>query len=561
MEIILVIGVILLAYICFLFWGKMEENKRKQYLLNRLKSEYGSILKYEYSQERLSALKGFFLHNRGEEDYIDDITWNDIDGERLFKRINYCYSSTGEEYLYYRLRTPRFQVSKEEVLAYEKRLSLLDIKENERVKLQYEFAKMGRTGKYSIFQYINWLDTVKEKNSFVYISIFLIYILCIGMIFVWQPIGILALVGFVLFMILRYLKLKHEIEPYLISFSYLLNTLSFVDRMSKNPYFKEIWEEDLQRLLVLRKSLKGISAFRMFFLVKGNGDMLIEAIKQYSNALTHFDLWNFNSMLKSIKTHKQEIGEILEIIGRMEAEISIASFRRSLPYFCVPDFESEKGMRIVDGIHPLLENPVANSFSIQKGMLLTGSNASGKSTFLRMVEICALLAQTIGSVPAKEYHAPEYRIFSSMAVQDNLENNESYYIVEIKAIKRILEKCHNSSIPVLCFVDEILRGTNTIERISAASEILKAFTREGILTFAATHDVELTKILEDVYDNYHFEEDVTDEDIRFSYCLLNGPARTRNAIKLLCLMGYPVEITDNAEIRAKRMLSEKVGKI
>lgn len=86
---------------------------------------------------------------------------------------------------------------------------------------------------------------------------------------------------------------------------------------------------------------------------------------------------------------------------------------------------------------------------------------------------------------------------------------------------------------MLCFVDEVLRGTNTVERISASTEILKSLSAEQVLCFAATHDVELTELLAKEYDNYHFEEEIVEGDVRFNYRLLTGKATTRNAIKLL----------------------------
>ncbi|MBR4964931.1 MAG: DNA mismatch repair protein MutS, partial [Lachnospiraceae bacterium] len=312
-----------------------------------------------------------------------------------------------------------------------------------------------------------------------------------------------------------------------------------------------------KRLNELKKKVKGISAFQMLFL-KDSGDSLWDGIMIYLNSLTGFDMIAFYSMLKKVEKHKNEMDEMISLLGKMEAEISIASFRKSLPHFCIPCFTDTIGMEAQLVYHPMLEEPVANTFAIKKGMLLTGSNASGKSTFLKTVEIAAILAQTIQTVPAESYEAPFFRIYSSMSLRDSLEENESYYIVEIKAIKRILDAKIDSEIPVLCFVDEVLRGTNTVERISAASEILREFSGSGILSFAATHDVELTQILADIYENYHFEELVTNEDVSFPYKLLEGPAQTRNAIKLLKLMGYPEQITKKPEKLALSLLAKKV---
>ena len=104
------------------------------------------------------------------------------------------------------------------------------------------------------------------------------------------------------------------------------------------------------------------------------------------------------------------------------------------------------------------------SLHIKKGefVFVLGHSGAGKSTFLKMVAVNAVLAQTIHTCTAESYHAPVFRIFSSMALRDSIENGESYYIVEIRSLKRILDVAEERKSPVLCFVDEVLRGTNTV---------------------------------------------------------------------------------------------------
>lgn len=211
-------------------------------------------------------------------------------------------------------------------------------------------------------------------------------------------------------------------------------------------------------------------------------------------------------------------------------------------------------MKAENMYHPLLEKPVKNSILTEKGVLLTGSNASGKSTFLKTVAVNAILAQTVHTCMADSYSAGLYRIMSSMALRDNLSGGDSYYIVEIKSLKRILNQIEEKGTTVLCFVDEVLRGTNTVERIAASTQILKSLSRANVLCFAATHDIELTHLLEKYYNNYHFEEEIIDNDVVFHYQLLKGRATTRNAIKLLGVMGYEKEIIREAEKMAEDFL-------
>ena len=150
-----------------------------------------------------------------------------------------------------------------------------------------------------------------------------------------------------------------------------------------------------------------------------------------------------------------------------------------------------------------------------------------------------------------------FRIYSSMSLQDDLESGDSYYMVEVKSIRRILEKVREAARDkkhVLCFVDEVLRGTNTVERIAASTQILKALAGGNALCFAATHDLELTKLLGGIYDNYHFEEEIAEEDIFFPYRLKEGPAVSRNAIALLKVLGYEENLVKDAEAMAETFL-------
>ena len=118
--------------------------------------------------------------------------------------------------------------------------------------------------------------------------------------------------------------------------------------------------------------------------------------------------------------------------------------------------------------------------------------------------------------------------------------------MEIRSLKRILDETEKQG-SLLCIIDEVLRGTNTIERIAASSRILGNLRKPNVLSFAATHDIELSYILEALYENYHFEEEVGKEDVTFNYLLKNGRVTTRNAIRLLEMIGYDSKLVKQAK--------------
>ena len=273
----------------------------------------------------------------------------------------------------------------------------------------------------------------------------------------------------------------------------------------------------------------------------------------YFHTFFLLDLIEYSSVVSGVKSYEKAILQMAEDLGLLDFALSAASYRESLSYYCRPEFLDEKkaGCRIdVEELyHPLLTHPVANSLYAEGGILLTGSNASGKSTFMKNMAVNAILAQALNTSLSKRYRGVVCRIMTSMALRDNLAQGESYFVVEAKSLKRILEASREKT-PLLCVIDEVLRGTNTTERIAASESVLAALRRANVLCLAATHDTELTYLLEDLYTNYHFEEQITAQSISFPYRLEQGPARGKNAIALLGNMGIDEKIVKQAERRA-----------
>jgi DNA mismatch repair ATPase MutS len=255
-----------------------------------------------------------------------------------------------------------------------------------------------------------------------------------------------------------------------------------------------------------------------------------------------------------VRKHIDIIDDMLTLVGEIEALIAVGAFRAGRVY-CIPVFTDIPEIQAKNSYHPLIEAPVKNDYRVDRGVLITGSNASGKSTFLKTAAINGILAQTSHTCMADSYRTGFFRICSSMALRDDIRSGNSYYMAEIKSLKRILDMLKQEGAPVLCFVDEVLRGTNTVERIAASTQILRSLAKTKGICFAATHDIELTYLLKE-YDNYHFEESIEENDISFSYKLFKGPSSTRNAIKLLQVMGYDDRIVKEAEKMAADFLEK-----
>lgn len=549
-------GMIVLLIVLFMGIEYINSRNFQKRTLEKLYRGYGKGSERKYGSEEMLHICMYYRKHPA-DGQIDDITWNDLHMDELYQQINTSLSAAGDEYLYYRLRTPvcdEAQMEKGEEL-----IRFFTEHEEERHRVQRVFYRLGRMRKFSIYEYLDHLDLLGERKNGKYLLCDLAVLVSVGAMAFSVPFGLVFLLIVLCHNLIDYFKEYKEIEPYISSFRYVRRLLVSVDEMKKENV--EGLSEEQERLRECYQSLKGFlrNSYLVISSETGTGNPL-EMILDYLRMLFYFDLIQFNRALKALRGHLDEIDEMITILGRIETAMTVGEYRTYLGgAYCVPKLHYEGNaalsLRVEELYHPFLKEPVKNSVAVKKGILLTGSNASGKSTFLRAMATAALLSQTIHTCPASLYEAPFFRIFSSMSLQDDPMGGDSYYMVEIKSIKRILDQTkQEDGFPVICFVDEVLRGTNTVERIAASTQIMKVLAAGQTLCFAATHDVELTRLLTKEYDNYHFEERIEENDIFFPYKLMEGPAISRNAIALLKTLGYDEEITAEAEERAVRFL-------
>lgn len=527
--------------------GLYDEKQKKKKFVYWLKTHYGELPSREpYKQEDFERISHYYRQHEKEGFHIDDITWNDLSMDQLFERMNFTYSAAGEEYLYYLLRTPELNCGNMDQL--EDHISFFMGHMEERVAFQTLLAELGKTGRYSIYDYLNYLDLLGERSNKVNYICDGMIVISIAILFLSPPLGVLLLIVVLCRNIISYFKEKSDIDPYITSFGYILRLMNCTEKMVRLPV--GVLSGQMEELRECRKKLskfKTGSSVIMSSSRMNSSSNPLEIVMDYLRMTLHLDLIKFNQMLTEVRKNKETIDHMLTVTGYVEAVLSVGAYRAALDTYCVPEFDRKEGLCIDNMFHPLITNPVKNSISTKRGVLLTGSNASGKSTFLKTVAICSILAQTIHTCPADRYRGGMYRILSSMSLRDDLSGGDSYYIVEIKSLKRILNEVSAEGNPVLCFVDEVLRGTNTVERIAASTQILKSLSGRNVLCFAATHDIELTHLLGKYYNNCHFEEEIIENDVVFNYRLREGRATTRNAIRLLSVMGYRTEIIEEAE--------------
>ena len=551
MEYLVLLGIVVFLVILIFGVGVLQEKNELKRYIKYLAGKYGKKMEQdEYPSGRFEKIPMFYEHNKPQH-FVDDITWNDLNMDEIFKSMNFTESSVGEEYLYYMLRNMDCDLKKTD--KQEALITYFMENEDARLYLQMLYHTIGKTGKYSIFDYLDYIDQVKTGNNVRQILMICLIVASVVVCFFHSGIGIVCLVSLLIANILSYFKEKKEVEPYLYSLAYVQKLLDASKKFCgiKLDILKDSQEELKENL----KKFRDFSANSMWIHM-GSGNMTgspLDIILDYLRMVSHIDLIIFNHLFKKLQCRKEEVTVLAKVLGEIEACIAIGWYRNTLPYYVTPDF-SGKNLNIKDACHPLIEDAVPNSIKADGGVLITGSNASGKSTFLKTIAINAILAQGIHTVYAKEYKAEVLDVFSSMALRDSVVQGDSYFMVEIKSIKRILEQVKSSNRKIICFVDEVLRGTNTVERIAASTQILMCLEKAKTICFAATHDIELARLLKDTFDNYHFEEVIEGDDVKFSYLLCGGKATSRNAIKLLKVLGYEDSLVKAAENMAATFL-------
>lgn len=268
----------------------------------------------------------------------------------------------------------------------------------------------------------------------------------------------------------------------------------------------------------------------------------------YLNFVFLLDVNAYLSSLEGLRRQIDDVRRLHETLGELDAAYSVASFRASLPAWCRQTVPAGAGLRIEGAFHPLLAAPVPVSLDLEgRGVLVTGSNMSGKTTFIKTVGVGALLGSTIATVPARRFEAPAFSVMSAIGRGESLTEGTSYYLGEVRRIRDLLVAAADGrGRPHLFLLDELFRGTNAAERIAAGKAVLAHLASGPNVVLASTHDVELADLLAGRYLPCHFRESLVDGLLVFDHVLYPGPSSTRSALALLAAEGYPDDVVADA---------------
>ena len=516
-------------------------NRRREAISvkNKLEANYGVPFVNKISHEHLENLKKIV---ESEEVNVNDEVWHDLDMEKVFSCLDQSVSAVGEEYFYLILH----QLSKDKELLKKRGRLAEELKDTEAsLELRKRLSMIKKQRRFTVYQFIHTILEAKPGNQLFHLISCFAFFAGIALMFIKPLVGIPMLIAVACINSVSYFISKGKISAYNYSIEVIVSWLVAADAIKKLDHKGELVKERIKAISELSDKFSKIRLMSWLFAPQNAVSSIIDIILEYFKFLTHIDIIEFNYLVKHLSGHKEELTSLYREMGELELGVIIAGIRCFDPQNCEPEFTDEMGIDAKSMVHPLVNDPVSNDVSIHGNILITGSNASGKSTFLKTVSVNCLLAETIYTVFAYTYRASYLDINSSFDISDDLLAGDSFYIAEIKRLKKILDFSENSTGALVC-IDEILKGTNTVERIAASSEILRYLSKSKVLVLAATHDVELTEILDGVYENYYFTENPDSPDNIFDYKLHKGKNYTGNAIKLLKIHGFPEEIIEKS---------------
>lgn len=521
---------------------KSNSKKRKEILESHAKVKQGHF-------DFASIGQYWHLYRAARTDLpISDRTYADLDMDEVFMFIDRTVSKPGQQYLYAQMRS--IPSSEDKITEQETLIQRLSEDEHWKNEIVLALSDLGnREAHYLTPLFAK--EYIRKPKWFWAVNLMAI-LSCLAVILVI----IVPQLWFILFFILginfgiHYWN-KQNLFEYGASIPELMRLLN-VSKKLKGLTHDQQADVDLaiKRLGSLSQSLF------IFKIEKGLQSDVGQVAEFFVELIRSFFLIEpvllFRS-LRKLEEQKELIHSLFQFTGSIDTALSVLSLRIETETTCQPRILTEKQITTENVYHPLLIDAISNSLSVQdKSVLLTGSNMSGKTTFIRTIGINAILGQTINTCFARSFGLPRLHVHSAIRIADDLMNDKSYFFEEVLTIKQMVEKSQ-SEVHNLFLLDELFKGTNTLERISAGKAILSHLNASGNIVFIASHDLELADYLKEEFDLYHFSETVENDQIHFDYLLKPGNLVNTNALKILSLNGFPESIMNEANQLARQM--------
>lgn len=502
--------------------------------------------------KKIDRLRNFILISKYSEFDKDPISYSlteqtlsDVDIETLFSFIDRTESAIGQQYLYSKLVNPSISA-----INLKLRKEYADyFVQNETIRkkaklILYQFEKKGTA---SVVNFFNPELTVNKSRFDKYINILTsLAIISMLFFFIYSPVALFMILLFGINLMIH-LIFRHNNSDRLKAIRQVYQLIKTSDQLGdlQMPIESKEIPSSNKKLGKFKKTyhfldfgipLNDISSVIFY---------ILDLIKSFFLIEVHLLNFSFNEIVKN----KEALCQFFIYVGQIEMALATASIKSDKDIVsCVPVFSEESAHLMgTDLIHPTVRNCIPNSVTLcQKHAFITGSNMSGKSTFLRTIIINSILAQSLNLCFAKRFKSAIFKTFSSIKISDNLKEGTSYYFEEVNIIHEMVLNSESGA-KNLFVIDEIFKGTNTVERIALSKAILQYLSSPENVVIASSHDIELVELLGNKFDLYHFTESIINEQLHFDHKIKSGPLGTRNAIKILEMEGFPDEIVDDAK--------------
>ncbi|MCG8604734.1 hypothetical protein MJD09_07025 [bacterium] len=277
------------------------------------------------------------------------------------------------------------------------------------------------------------------------------------------------------------------------------------------------------------------------------------------NAAMPWDFFLVDRLNKTKSTLTKRLPAWLDVVTELEAQVSLANFGYVNPEYTFPEICPSADQAVFEATelgHPLIpyRQKVCNDFVFRNTsdiVLITGSNMSGKSTFLKTIGLNLSLAFAGGPVNATSLRTSLLRLYSCIKINDSVTGGFSFFYSEVKRLKGLLDRLKDDEdVPLLFLIDEIFKGTNNRERLIGSRSYIMSLSGQNGLGAVTTHDLELTNLSKEIsgMSNYHFREEVHNGKMEFDFKLHSGPCPTTNALKIMRMEGLPVEDKDSVKM-------------
>lgn len=533
----------------------LQRRRRRAAALEQIRGSWGRRI--ERTRD-MDAIARYHLR-RSERDggwWVDDGTWADLGMDEVFAAADRAESAVGQQVLYDRLRSPADGTTLRELDAHARAMAADPLL---RERVQAAAREVGTGDALHLCNLFLGELPARPAGFFLFPLLTLVAVGALALVMVQPGPAILALVA----VSVVNLGVQNAYRGRIYGLVRPMRVLHALARAGEelSRLDHPALERPVAELRQGSRALRGINRAARWLVFEAHGDDLAGMVYAYANMLFLLDVNAFVFSVEGLRRERAQIERVFAAVGHLDAACAVASFRQGLPRWCVPEPGAAKELETEGLYHPLLEEPVPNDLSVEgTGVLVTGSNMSGKTTFIRALALNALLAQTIFTCAAGRWRGSALRVRTSIGREDDLLRGKSFFFAEAEAVGDLLRDAAAGE-PHLFVIDEIFRGTNTVERIAAASAVLEHLNRGPHLVVCSTHDLELLDLLGEGWRFYHFRETIEDGELRFDYRIRPGTSSTRNAIRLLELSGYPAEVVQAADETAESLTRLRVGTV